>query len=60
VTCEECGREHRVEGQILVDGVMLNPSLIETIVEIGCKHDLLRAREVVEPPGEAALVEPDA
>ncbi len=39
--CSECGREHVITGEIRVDGVVLHPALIETDVEIACKHGWL-------------------
>jgi hypothetical protein len=55
--CGECDREHVITGQILVDGVALHPGLIETMIEIGCAHDLLRPR--LSEPDPEFLVEPE-
>ncbi len=56
-TCDECKGEHVLTGQVLVDGVVVPHAWVEVVVEMFCKHVLLRPEP--EPTGEAAMVEPD-
>jgi hypothetical protein len=38
MTCEACGREHRITGHVEVDGVPLLTAFQEIAVEIACRH----------------------
>jgi len=51
----ECGRDHEIEGQILVDGWPVPSGWTETLVEIMCRHGKLG----IEPEGPKPLDEPD-
>jgi hypothetical protein len=52
--CDACGREHVIEGEILIDGTRVPEQWFECLVETMCSHGKLRT---VEPEGD--LVEPD-
>jgi hypothetical protein len=47
MTCSECGREHVIEGRLVVDGAVIPVTWLEVLAELLCRH------------GKLVLVEPD-
>jgi len=39
--CDACGKEHVITGVIEVDGYPLRTDLVETVVELSCRHGFL-------------------
>ena len=48
--CPECDREHVITGKVLVDGAPVPAALVETMVEIACRHGWLELPEPDDGP----------